>query len=81
MCATTPAATATCSPDRGTFNYLQSTGAVSNRKVVTRDLAPTAMGGAALLVNSFHADALNPAKFATKPKRHRSAATTASSRS
>jgi hypothetical protein len=67
--------------DRGTFNYLQSTGAVSNRKVVTRDLAPTATGGVALLVNSFHADALNPAKFATKPKRHRSAVTTASSRS
>jgi ABC-type tungstate transport system permease subunit len=53
--------------DRATFNYLQSTGAVSNLKVVTRDNAPTATGGGALLVNSFHAYALNPAKFATNP--------------
>jgi ABC-type tungstate transport system permease subunit len=50
--------------DRGTFNYLQSTGAVSNLKVLTRDHAATAPGGGNLLVNSFHAYALNPAKFA-----------------
>jgi tungstate transport system substrate-binding protein len=53
--------------DRGSFNYLQSTGAVSNLKIVTRDNAPTAAGGGALLVNSFHAYALNPAKFAANP--------------
>ena len=53
--------------DRGTFNYLQSTGAVHNLKIVTRDNAPTATGGGALLVNSFHAYALNPAKFASNP--------------
>jgi tungstate transport system substrate-binding protein len=53
--------------DRGTFNYLQATGAVSNLKVVTRDNAPTATGGGSLLVNSFHAYALNPAKFVTNP--------------
>jgi hypothetical protein len=40
---------------------------VHNLKVVTRDNAPTATGGAALLVNSFHAYALNPAKFASNP--------------
>jgi len=53
--------------DRGTFNYLQSTGAVSNLKIVTRDNAATAPGGGALLVNSFHAYALNPAKFDSNP--------------
>ena len=53
--------------DRGTFSYLQSTGAVHNLKIVTRDNAPTATGGGSLLVNSFHAYALNRAKFAGNP--------------
>jgi tungstate transport system substrate-binding protein len=53
--------------DRATFNYLQSTGALHNLRIVTRDNASTATGGGALLVNSFHAYALNPAKFASNP--------------
>ncbi|WP_460833418.1 substrate-binding domain-containing protein [Nocardioides hungaricus] len=49
--------------DRGTFQYLESTGAVSNLEIVTR---PDAQGDTALsnlLVNSFHAYGLNPAAF------------------
>ena len=56
--------------DRGTFQCLMSStcsgGAVapSNLQIVTRDQSPTAPGGGALLVNSFHAYAINAAKFA-----------------
>lgn len=53
--------------DRGTFNYLQSTGQATNLQIVTRDNAKTARGGQPLLVNSFHAYGLNPAKFADNP--------------
>jgi tungstate transport system substrate-binding protein len=49
--------------DRGTFNYLDSTNQVGNLDIVTRDNAATATGGPDLLVNSFHAYAINPAKF------------------
>ena len=49
--------------DRGTFSYLESTGALSNLQIVTRDNSAEARGGAGLLVNSFHAYAVNPAKF------------------
>jgi tungstate transport system substrate-binding protein len=53
--------------DRGTFNFLQSTNAISNLKIVTRDNAAAATGGGTLLVNSFHAYAISPAKFAADP--------------
>lgn len=53
--------------DRGTFAYLQSTGQAQNLQIVTRDNAPDARGGQPLLVNSFHAYAVNPAKFADTP--------------
>lgn len=53
--------------DRGTFAYLQSQGQAQNLKIVTRDNAATARGGSPLLVNSFHAYAVNPAKFAGDP--------------
>ena len=41
--------------DRGTFDYLESTGALSNLQIVVR--------GSSLLVNSFHAYAVNADKF------------------
>lgn len=53
--------------DRGTFQYLQSQKSVSNLQIVTRDNSTTARGGNTLLVNSFHAYAINPAKFAGNP--------------
>jgi tungstate transport system substrate-binding protein len=49
--------------DRGTFEYLVSTGAIHDLGIVTRNNGPTARGGTTLLVNSFHAYALNPARF------------------
>lgn len=53
--------------DRGTFNYLQSTAQATNLTILTRDNAPNAIGGPDLLVNSFHAYAINPAKFTANP--------------
>jgi hypothetical protein len=59
--------------DRGTFQCLMSaacaggSAAPSNLKVVTRDNSATAKGGANLLINSFHAYAVNPAKFGGNP--------------
>lgn len=58
--------------DRGTFNYLQthpagSIDTVDDLKVVVRDNDVSAKGGPNLLVNSFHAYAVNPAKFANNP--------------
>lgn len=53
--------------DRGTYQYLLSTGAVSNLKIVTRDNASSARGGKTLLINSFHAYAVNPARFSGHP--------------
>jgi tungstate transport system substrate-binding protein len=47
--------------DRGTFDYLESTHAISSLKVVTRDDSATAPGGSTLLTNYFHAYAINPA--------------------
>ncbi len=49
--------------DRGTFNRLVATGAISNLKVVSDRNDASAPGGKDLLVNSFHAYAVNPAKF------------------
>lgn len=49
--------------DRGTFNRLVSTGAITNLKVVSDRNDAAAPGGKDLLVNSFHAYAVNPAKF------------------
>lgn len=53
--------------DRGTFNYLVSTSAINDLQIVTRDNAASARGGQALLVNSFHAYAIDPDKFAGVP--------------
>jgi tungstate transport system substrate-binding protein len=50
--------------DRGTFDFLESTHAISHLQIVTRNNAASARGGDTLLVNSFHAYAINPAKFA-----------------
>lgn len=53
--------------DRGTVQYLQSTSQATNLSILTRDNAATAVGGPDLLVNSFHAYAINPARFADNP--------------
>jgi ABC-type tungstate transport system permease subunit len=59
--------------DRGTFECLMDAAcsggaaAPANLKIVTRDNSATAKGGNTLLVNSFHAYAINPAKFAGNP--------------
>lgn len=49
--------------DRGTYEYLRSTGAVSTLRIAARDNDASAPGGANLLVNSFHAYAVNPKAF------------------
>jgi len=49
--------------DRGTFQYLQSKAQVSNLKLMTRPSATHDAALANLLVNSFHAYGINPAKF------------------
>jgi tungstate transport system substrate-binding protein len=56
--------------DRGTFACLASaacaggSAAPGNLKIVTRDNSASAKGGDTLLINSFHAYAVDPAKFA-----------------
>lgn len=47
--------------DRGTYDYLASQGSVPNLQIVTRDNAASAPGGDTLLINTFHAYAVNPA--------------------
>ncbi len=47
--------------DRGTYDYLASQGTVPNLQIVTRNNAADAPGGNTLLVNTFHAYAVNPA--------------------
>jgi tungstate transport system substrate-binding protein len=59
--------------DRGTYECLISAScagaaaAPTNLKIVTRANSATATGGDTLLINSFHAYAINPAKFAGNP--------------
>ncbi|MFL5863454.1 MAG: substrate-binding domain-containing protein [Solirubrobacteraceae bacterium] len=59
--------------DRGTFQCLEDptcsagSAAPANLKIVTRDNSPTAQGGQTLLINSFHAYAINPQRFAGNP--------------
>ncbi|MBV9800546.1 MAG: substrate-binding domain-containing protein [Solirubrobacterales bacterium] len=59
--------------DRGTFECLTSAAcaggsvAPSNLRIVARDNSATAKGGQNLLINSFHAYAINPAAFAGNP--------------
>ena len=48
--------------DRGTFNRLKADGALSQIQIVSDRNTPAARGGQDLLVNSFHAYAINPAK-------------------
>jgi tungstate transport system substrate-binding protein len=53
--------------DRGTFQYLQTqagaAGIGNSLAILVRDNSTTATGGNTLLVNSFHAYAINPARF------------------
>ena len=53
--------------DRGTFQYLQSTGAVSNLKILTRPDTTKDPALSNLLVNSFHVYGINPAAFSADP--------------
>jgi tungstate transport system substrate-binding protein len=46
--------------DRGTYQFLKSEGAISNLQVVANNNATNAIGGPDLLINSFHAYAVNP---------------------
>jgi tungstate transport system substrate-binding protein len=50
--------------DRGTFQFLESEGAISNLQVVTNDRSTNAADDTDLLINSFHAYAINPTPFA-----------------
>jgi tungstate transport system substrate-binding protein len=56
--------------DRGTYQFLQSEGALSHLQVVADNNSASAPGGANLLINSFHAYALNPAAFTGMPNVH-----------
>jgi tungstate transport system substrate-binding protein len=56
--------------DRGTYQYLQSEGALNHMVVVANNNSATATGGANLLINSFHAYAVNPAAFTSNPNVH-----------
>src|SRR5262249_31878005 len=49
--------------DRGTYNRLVNLKTVTNLKIVADKNTPKARGGENLLVNSFHAYAVNPAKI------------------
>jgi tungstate transport system substrate-binding protein len=51
--------------DRGTFNRLVATGAVSGMKVVADKNDASAPGGVDLLLNPFHAYAVNPQKVSS----------------
>jgi tungstate transport system substrate-binding protein len=51
--------------DRGTFNRLVANHAISNLKIVSDKNDASAPGGVNLLVNSFHAYAVNPAKVSS----------------
>ncbi|CAB4690815.1 MAG: hypothetical protein F2667_02105 [Actinobacteria bacterium] len=53
--------------DRGTYNYRASKGQITRLGIVTRDNDAAAPGGVPLLINSFHAYALSPEKFADSP--------------
>jgi tungstate transport system substrate-binding protein len=53
--------------DRGTYQYLASTGVLSSLSIVARDNSPTATGGQSLLLDSFRAYVVDPAKFAHDP--------------
>ena len=48
--------------DRGTFNRLIANGAIDNLQIVADKNDPSSRGGLNLLVNSFHAYAVNPQK-------------------
>jgi tungstate transport system substrate-binding protein len=56
--------------DRGTYQFLESEGALHNLVVVSNDNEASAVGGQNLLVNSFHAYAINPAAFSGNPNVH-----------
>jgi tungstate transport system substrate-binding protein len=56
--------------DRGTYQYLVDQHELKDMTVVADDNAATAPGGPTLLVNSFHAYAVNPAKFTGKSGVH-----------
>lgn len=56
--------------DRGTFQYLESQSSLHNLHIVTSNNSASAPGGSTELVNTFHAYAVNPAKFSNDPNVH-----------
>jgi tungstate transport system substrate-binding protein len=66
-CAFTPANSCYTITDRGTFDNLNNEGAIPNLKQLNGPNSASAPGGSTLLVNSFHAYAINPDKFTGQP--------------
>jgi tungstate transport system substrate-binding protein len=66
-CPFTPANSCYTITDRGTFDNLKQEGAIPNLKQLNGKNSASAPGGSTLLVNSFHAYAINPAKFVGQP--------------
>jgi tungstate transport system substrate-binding protein len=66
-CAFTPANSCYTITDRGTFDNLENEGAIPNLTQMNGPNSSSAPGGSTLLVNSFHAYAINPDKFTGQP--------------
>ena len=56
--------------DRGTFRFLEGERALSKLQVVDDNNAASAPGGTTVLINSFHAYAINPAAFTSNRNAH-----------
>jgi tungstate transport system substrate-binding protein len=66
-CPFSPANSCYTITDRGTFDNLENEGAIPNLKQLNGPNSSSAPGGTTLLVNSFHAYAINPDKFTGQP--------------
>jgi ABC-type tungstate transport system permease subunit len=66
-CPFSPANSCYTITDRGTYDNLENEGAIPNLKVLNGTNSPSAPGGSTFLLNSFHAYAINPAKFTGQP--------------
>ena len=71
QCNFPPASANSCysMTDRGTYDNLQSQGAIAGIKVVTEKNTPNARGGEDLLINPFHVYAVNPSNPAFAGKK------------
>jgi tungstate transport system substrate-binding protein len=66
-CPFSPANSCYTITDRGTFDNLENEGAIPNLTQLNGPNSASAPGGDTLLVNSFHAYAINPDKFTGQP--------------